>query len=192
MEIFNSIISHHGLMEIPLKGRSYTWSNMQDKPLLEQLDWCFTSLSWTSSYPNTMMLPLTKTLSNHTPCSVQIGTSIPKAQVFRFDNFLFSQPSFMEIVQHTWENQVQATNSTTTIAVKFKTLRRVLKRWIKGISNLSKRIQNYNDAILVIDKLVEQRQIYITESNFRKIIKMQIKKLLKYMNNYWRQRYTIR
>jgi uncharacterized UPF0160 family protein len=80
----------------------------------------------------------------------------------------------------------------TTIAVKFKTLRRVLKRWIKGISNLSKRIQNYNDAILVIDKLVEQRQIYITESNFRKIIKMQIKKLLKYMNNYWRQRYTIR
>ena len=37
--LFNSIISHHGLIELPLKGRRYTWSNMQDNPLLEQLDW---------------------------------------------------------------------------------------------------------------------------------------------------------
>jgi hypothetical protein len=38
MEIFNSTISHLGLVEIPLKGRRFTWSNMQETPLLEQLD----------------------------------------------------------------------------------------------------------------------------------------------------------
>ena len=37
--LFNSIISHLGLLELPLKGRKFTWSNMQDHPLLEQLDW---------------------------------------------------------------------------------------------------------------------------------------------------------
>jgi hypothetical protein len=36
--IFNNIISHLGLIELPIKGRSYTWSNMQDVPLLEQID----------------------------------------------------------------------------------------------------------------------------------------------------------
>jgi hypothetical protein len=36
--IFNNIISHLGLIELPIKGRSYTWSNMQDSPLLEQID----------------------------------------------------------------------------------------------------------------------------------------------------------
>ena len=36
--IFNEIISNLGLLEIPLKGRKYTWSNMQDDPLLEQID----------------------------------------------------------------------------------------------------------------------------------------------------------
>ena len=36
--IFNEIISNLGLLEIPLKGRQFTWSNMQDNPLLEQLD----------------------------------------------------------------------------------------------------------------------------------------------------------
>jgi exonuclease III len=32
---FNEIISAHALIELPLKGRSYTWSNMQEQPLLE-------------------------------------------------------------------------------------------------------------------------------------------------------------
>ena len=36
--IFNDIIGHLGLVEIPLKGRAFTWSNMQQSPLLEQLD----------------------------------------------------------------------------------------------------------------------------------------------------------
>ena len=35
MFIFNEIIGHLGLVELPLKGRSYTWSNMQETPLLE-------------------------------------------------------------------------------------------------------------------------------------------------------------
>jgi hypothetical protein len=43
MLLFNRIISQHDLEEISLKGRAFTWSNMQDTPLLEKLDWIFTS-----------------------------------------------------------------------------------------------------------------------------------------------------
>jgi hypothetical protein len=32
------LISHFGLIELPLKGRSFTWSNMLNNPLLAQLD----------------------------------------------------------------------------------------------------------------------------------------------------------
>ena len=39
--LFNEIIGHLGLLELPLKGRAFTWSNMQEQPLLEQLDWFF-------------------------------------------------------------------------------------------------------------------------------------------------------
>jgi exonuclease III len=48
MFIFNEIIGHLGLLELPLKGRSFTWSNMQSVPLLERLDWFFTSVNWGS------------------------------------------------------------------------------------------------------------------------------------------------
>ena len=33
--LFNEIIGHLGLVELPIKGRQYTWSNMQTSPLLE-------------------------------------------------------------------------------------------------------------------------------------------------------------
>jgi hypothetical protein len=34
MLTFNDIISEQSLIELPIKGRSYTWSNMQSNPLL--------------------------------------------------------------------------------------------------------------------------------------------------------------
>jgi exonuclease III len=38
MLLFNEAISNLGLVELPLKGRKFTWSNMQQDPLLERLD----------------------------------------------------------------------------------------------------------------------------------------------------------
>ena len=84
---FNEAISTLGLVKIPLKGREYTWSNMQSAPLLQKLDWVFTSESWTTAFPNTLAIPLAKPISDHTPCVVQISTQIPKAAIFRFENY---------------------------------------------------------------------------------------------------------
>ena len=38
MFTFNDFIREQNLTELPIKGRAYTWSNMQLQPLLEQLD----------------------------------------------------------------------------------------------------------------------------------------------------------
>jgi hypothetical protein len=45
MILFNDAINILGLIELPLEGRKFTWSNMQQDPLLEKLDWVFTSAS---------------------------------------------------------------------------------------------------------------------------------------------------
>ena len=85
--IFNDAIGYLGLIDLPLKGRTYTWSNMQSDPLLEQLDWFFTSPNWTLDFPNTEVLPMAKITSDHIPCRVSVSTTIPTANIFRFDNF---------------------------------------------------------------------------------------------------------
>lgn len=60
---------------------------MQNNPLLEQLDWFFTLVNWTSDFPNTMVTPLARPTSNHVPCRVLIETKIPKLKIFQFENY---------------------------------------------------------------------------------------------------------
>jgi len=80
MLMFNEAISNQGLVELPLHGRKFSWSNMQHDPLLVKLDWFFTSASWMTSFPNTIVLPLAKPISDHLPCVIKVGTSIPRQE----------------------------------------------------------------------------------------------------------------
>lgn len=54
---------------------------------LKKLDWVFTSTQWTIDFPNTLLIPLARITSGHIPIHVQIGTDIPKASIFRFENY---------------------------------------------------------------------------------------------------------
>jgi hypothetical protein len=47
-------------------------------------------------------LPLARTISDHTLCQVQIGTTIPKAKIFRLENYWVDQPGFIDLVQSIW------------------------------------------------------------------------------------------
>ena len=65
MFLFNEAISSLGLIEIPLCGRRFTWTNKQTEPLLERFDWFFSLASWTLKYPNTTAKSLTMVTSDH-------------------------------------------------------------------------------------------------------------------------------
>jgi hypothetical protein len=78
---------------------------MQEKPLLEQLDWCFSSANWISDYPNTLLLPLARTIFGHIPSMVQIETAILRAHVFRFENYWVEWPEFLDVVQAIWSSK---------------------------------------------------------------------------------------
>jgi len=132
------VIGHLGLVELPLKGRAFTWSNMQSDLLLEQLDWFFTSVNLTLAYPNTMVLPLAKITSDHIPCKIVVGTNIPKTNLFRFENFWLDHPDFNETVLEGWSKQIRNDrDAASVLAGKLKNTRYSLKIWSKKLSNLS-------------------------------------------------------
>jgi len=184
-QIFNEVIDHLGLVELPLKGRAFTWSNMQSNPLLEQLDWFFTSVNWTSDFPNTMVTPLARPTSDHVPCKISIGTKIPKSNIFRFENYWTTYSSFFGTVQHSW---VQPTsirdNIVSVLSAKFKRLRYDLKQWSKGISNLKLLIENCNKVILYLDTLEEFKPLFNTEWNLRRSVQKQFSRLLEQQKLY--------
>jgi len=65
MDRFNQAICALGVIEIPLHGRHFTWSNKQFNPLLERLERFFTSSSWTIKYPRTLAKALVMETSDH-------------------------------------------------------------------------------------------------------------------------------
>ena len=192
MLTFNDFIHAQALVELPIKGRQYTWSNMQSDPLLEQIDWFFTSSNWTSNYPNTTVGPLPKPVSDHTPCVISIESSVPKSKIFRFENFWISHPGFFELVRSTWEKHCFAPNSAQLLCKKLKNLRYALKRWSKRISRLNLCIDNTNWALLELDNIEDKRPLSVPEANFRDILKTHLVTLLDYKREYWKMRYTVR
>jgi hypothetical protein len=119
---FSSAIQALDLEEIPLKGRNFTWSNMQNDPLLEKLAWIFASADWTSEFPNTMASPLARLGYDHIPIHIQVGTHIPKAHLFRVENYWFEFDGIMELITDSWNMAPFKQDSTLNINIKFKYL----------------------------------------------------------------------
>lgn len=78
MYLFNEAIDTLGLIELLMHGRHFTWTNKQLSPLLERLDWFFTSNAWTETYPNTIVRSMTMETSDHWLCIIEINTKNPK------------------------------------------------------------------------------------------------------------------
>jgi hypothetical protein len=72
---------------------------MQDDALLQKLDWVFTSTSWSLSCPDTKVMALSRPISDHIPYVAQISTQVPKASIFRFENFWTEFVGFQEVVK---------------------------------------------------------------------------------------------
>jgi endonuclease/exonuclease/phosphatase family metal-dependent hydrolase len=90
---FNALISQIGVLEIPLKGQSFTWTKKQQQPLLEKLDWCFVSHDRSIHYPWTCVHTLAHDVSDHVLWIVQVNTRLPKLLVFRFEITGYSMKS---------------------------------------------------------------------------------------------------
>lgn len=154
MLLFNDIISSQLLSEIPIKGCSYTWSNVQSTPTLEHLDWISTSIiDWISNFPHTTAIPLAKPVSDHSPVLVQIHSSVPVSSLFRFENFWPSHPGFLETVSGCWNKPVRARDSASVVVARLKNVRHGLRNWSRSLSMLSLLITNCNKAILLIDDI---------------------------------------
>lgn len=124
---FNSAISSLGITEIPLQGKHFTWSNKQPSPLMEKLDWVFTSSSWAVTYPSTSLTALEMIPSDHCPCVVQISTAIPRNNIFRFENFWLEQQGFQQVLNQSWQSTSDSDDAAKVITLKFKKLRANLR-----------------------------------------------------------------
>jgi hypothetical protein len=175
---FNEAISNLDLVEIPLHGLSFTWSNRQREPLLQRLDWFFISQEWSVVYPETRARTLPRDISDHVPCLVSFKSKVPKPKIFRFENFWLQFEGFMSVFQNTWLGQPNLSDKAKNLTTKFKNSRKVLKDWQRSLPKIDKTVRHTKLLIEFIDIIEEHRDLSIEEWNFRDLMQTKVAELL--------------
>jgi hypothetical protein len=50
-----------------MSGRQYTWANSRQTSTFEKLDRILVSMEWEEKYPTTMVIAMSREISDHTP-----------------------------------------------------------------------------------------------------------------------------
>lgn len=83
----------------------------------------FTSNSWTSKFPNSLVKTLVMETSDHWPCVVE-STKIPQSAIFCFENHWLSHAEFVTIAINGWLAPDGISDSAKVLTTKFKNMRR--------------------------------------------------------------------
>lgn len=187
MFLFNTAISSFRLVELPLYGWQFTWTNKQSSPLLERLDWFFTSHTWTLSYPVMFVKSLVIETSDHVPCLVSFGTNIPGKTLFCFQNYWLEHDDFLNVVSEGCKTDCPVQDIAKRITAKFKNLRGSIKQWQKHLSSLKQVIDNVKTVLGFLEFIEDYRDLSLGEWNFKDILSQHLITLLKQEKIYWKQ-----
>ncbi|XP_026438519.1 uncharacterized protein LOC113337042 [Papaver somniferum] len=73
MRKFSQFISTHALVDLPLKGSKYTWSNGQASPTLTRIDMFLFSSDFEGKFPFISQLAKTRPTSDHIPILLDLA-----------------------------------------------------------------------------------------------------------------------
>lgn len=191
-ESFNECINDMCLIELPLLDRKYTWSNKRSNPTLERLDRVFINLCWDELLPNTILSSLTRSTSDHVPLKIEISTSVPRAKIFRFENYWIHSPGSSDVVSSAWACQPTSGNPSALIAAKLKKMRSAIRAWRKIFTHISQQETDCRIAINLLDYVEEHRCLRPAKADLRCILSSLLSRTTRAKLMIWKQQSKIR
>ncbi|GMJ10129.1 hypothetical protein HRI_004682100 [Hibiscus trionum] len=98
MEVFRCFIDSVELVNLPLLGGSFTWSNNRDPPTLVRLDRFLANMSFLELFPNLNQLLLSKSISDHNAIALKNISAFRGRRPFRFYNYLLEEEGFEDVM----------------------------------------------------------------------------------------------
>jgi hypothetical protein len=176
--LFNDSIREVSIQEIPLLDCSFTWSNLQSPPVHSILDRFFINASWDDILPDCNLISLPRTTSDHFPLRLEVASSIPKPNVFRYYNVWKFKPGFKDLVASHWPLEPVHSDVAGSLGSKLKTLRKKVEIWKKSLQPDRAHLNAANQTLELIDWIEELCQLSTLELTFRSILKKKISSLI--------------
>jgi hypothetical protein len=118
----------HGLIELDLTDRLYTWSNNRSNPTFEKLDRFLVNPEWDLLFHNAMVRGLDRSLSDHAPLVLETEEK-NRSRECRYELSWKLRLGFRDIVINNWSLPVRSKKNIDVWKEKVKRLKRVLKGW---------------------------------------------------------------
>ena len=129
MQDFSEFISYFGLMDIPLEGGKYTWSNNRTDVSMSRIDRFLYSTDWEDHFPAIHQKRLPRLLSDHYPIMLECGDFSKGRRPFRFKNMWLGADGFVDKVKGWWESYHFEGTPSFILARKLRALKFDLKQW---------------------------------------------------------------
>ncbi|KAL0289527.1 UNVERIFIED_CONTAM: hypothetical protein Sradi_7071800 [Sesamum radiatum] len=135
MAEFREFIMDAALIHLPYTGCPFTWHNCSSgsRSLWRRLDRVLVNDNWLEKWPHSSYLSALPQTSDHSPLILLGAERRPVGGVFRFDNYLASQPGFLNSVRQVWRHRIYGTEMYG-VTHKLKALKSVFRaqRKVKG------------------------------------------------------------
>lgn len=190
MQAFNAFISQASLLDLPLTGRSFTWSNSLSS---SRIDRCLISSSVISLWPACSLIALPKSSSDHCPIHFISQKAFdwgPKP--FRSINAWWSREEFYGVVEESW-CKIQNQFPNASLCQRLRELRGFLKEWNwKCFGNISSNLTEIQKNITGLEIIKEARVLDNEESSKLDLLRLEEQRVLDNAESLWRQKSRLR
>jgi hypothetical protein len=181
MTEFSNFISAQGLMDLPLAGRSFTWSNNLS---WSRLDRFLVSPDWGVKYPGLFQTRVPRFYSNRFPVLLVRGDIHSGKRPFKFENMWLQEDGLVDRVRLWWASYSFQGSPSFVLTKKLKALKIDLKSWNDQVfGNV-----DCLDDLRSLDRLEEERGLASEEILRKSLIASDLERIILQEELGWRQK----
>ncbi|CAN1184317.1 Transposon TX1 uncharacterized 149 kDa protein [Linum perenne] len=185
LDLFNNFVDDLGLLEMPLRGADFTWTNGRLISSFSRIDRVFFSASWEEFFPGCTLTGKTRTCSDHCPLLIQGGSEMIVKRPWRLEVMWFSHADFIRVVMESWYRPLPRRFGLFAVALRLKRLKGDLSKWNREVfKKVEVQIARVLDGIKKLDVLDERRAL----SEEGRILRCRLKCTLLQV---WKQEYVM-
>lgn len=102
MQFINDFISDLELVDLPLNGRAFTWSDKHRSPLLYRLDRCLFDHAFDVNFSRATQTALVRTRSDHNALLIKLNPDVMFRSSFKIEYFWMKHKYFVRNIEIWW------------------------------------------------------------------------------------------
>lgn len=189
MEHFNSWIREHGLDDIPIANRKYTWSNKRREPTLVKLDRVLVNAEWNLGFFQTVATAIMAATSDHALFIVEFSKDTTRSNFFRFENFWLDIEEVRGVISEGWTRGTRAFAVTTSlISIKMRRIRAAIRKWGRSRGSVQLLMENNKHVVDFLNAVEEYRTLSNLEFCLRDHANKKVQQLILWQTSIWRRK----